>query len=75
MGFETATIPALWIAVASLLLCVAALLFGQYVPFVALMGFGEATLTGMLLTLLVVYHPAWVATFNDVHYFKNRLDA
>jgi len=53
----------------------AALLFGQYVPFVALMGFGEATLTGMLLTLLVVYRPAWVATFNDVHYFKNRPDA
>ncbi len=53
----------------------AALLFGQYAPFVALMGFGEATLTGMLLTLLVVYRPAWVATFNDAHYFKDRPDA
>ena len=39
------------------------------------MGFGEATLTGMLLTLLVVYRPAWVATFNDAHYFKDRPDS
>jgi len=53
----------------------AALLFGQYAPFVALMGFGEATLSGMLLTLLVVYRPAWVVTFNDSHYFKDRPDS
>ena len=39
------------------------------------MGFGEATLTVMLLTLLVVYRSAWVATFNDAHYFKDRPDS
>ena len=45
-------------------------LFAQYAPFILLIGFGEATLSGMLLTLMVVYLPNWVATFEDRHYLR-----
>lgn len=44
-------------------------------PFVALglmLGFGEAFLTGALLTLFVVYRREWVATFDDARYLKQR---
>ncbi len=58
-------------------LCAAALLPGigssllaQYAPFILLIGFGEATLSGMLLTLMVVYLPNWVSTFEDRHYLQ-----
>lgn len=30
------------------------------------------TLTGMVLTLAVVYRPSWVATFDDARYIKGR---
>jgi len=32
---------------------------------IATLAFGEATLTGMLVTLGVVYRPHWVATWRD----------
>ena len=50
----------------------AATMFGQYMPFMMLIGFAEATLTGMVLTLFVVYLPGWVATFEDAHYLQRR---
>ncbi len=50
----------------------AAFMFGQYAPFLLLMAFGEATLTGMLLTLLVVYLPDWVLTYKDAHYLRHE---
>jgi uncharacterized membrane protein len=34
------------------------------------LAFGEATISGMLMTLLVVYRPSWVATFDDVRYLQ-----
>ena len=37
---------------------------------VLMLAFGEATLTGMLATLFVVYKPAWVGTFSDERYLK-----
>ena len=37
-----------------------------------LLAFGEATLTGMILTLAVVYKPHWVATFDDSRYLGRR---
>jgi uncharacterized membrane protein len=43
---------------------------GAFVELVLLLGFGEATLTGMLLTIFVVYRPAWVATFSDARYLR-----
>jgi len=37
-----------------------------------MLAFAEATLTGMLITLFVVYKPAWVGTFRDETYLKRR---
>jgi len=34
------------------------------------LAFGEATISGMLMTLLVVYRPSWVATFDDGRYLQ-----
>lgn len=48
---------------------------GGVEPFVALglmMGFGEAFLTGMLVTILVVYRRDWVATFDDARWLAPR---
>lgn len=50
----------------------AELVFGEYVPYLVYLAFGEATLTGMLLTLAVAYRPQWVATFDDARYLKGR---
>jgi len=51
-------------------------LLGESVePFVALglmLGFGEAFLTGALVTLFVVYRRDWVSTFDDSHYLARR---
>ncbi len=48
------------------------LVFGEYLPYLLYLAFGEATLTGMALTLAVAYRPQWVATFDDARYLKNR---
>lgn len=45
---------------------------GEFTLFVLLLAFGEGTLTGMLLTLAVVYRPAWVATFDDARDLERR---
>ena len=50
----------------------AELVFGEYVPYLLYLAFGEATLTGMVLTLAVVYRPQWVATFDDARYLDDR---
>lgn len=50
----------------------AALIFGEYVPYLLFLAFGEAMLTGMALTLAVVYRPQWVATFDDAVYLAGR---
>jgi len=34
------------------------------------LSFGEATISGMLMTLFVVYRPSWVATFDDSRYLQ-----
>lgn len=41
-----------------------------YLPITIQLGFGEASLTGMLVTIGVVYRPAWVATFDDARYLR-----
>ena len=51
-----------------------ALVFGEYVPYLVYLAFGEATLTGMVMTLMVVYRPQWVATFDDARYLNDRPD-
>lgn len=50
----------------------AEIVFGERAPFLVYLAFGEATLTGMVLTLLVVYRPEWVATFDDRRYLIGR---
>jgi len=44
----------------------------QSLPFCLLLAFGEATLSGMVLTLMVVYRPDWVGTFDDSRYLRKR---
>ncbi|MEQ1602378.1 MAG: hypothetical protein HOP04_06190 [Methylophilaceae bacterium] len=44
----------------------------QYLPFFILMAWSEAVLTGMAITLMAVYEPTWLATFDDLRYLKNR---
>jgi uncharacterized membrane protein len=53
----------------------AGLVFGEYAPYLVYLAFGEATLTGMVLTLMVVYRPHWVATFDDARYLDDRPDS
>jgi uncharacterized membrane protein len=47
-------------------------LFQQYLPFFILMAWSEAVLTGMAITLMAVFKPAWLMTFNDQRYLKSR---
>ena len=47
-------------------------LTSNYLPYYLLMGWSEALLTGMLGTLLVVFRPQWVATFDDARYIRNK---
>lgn len=46
--------------------------FGEYAPYLVYLAFGEATITGMLLTLGVAYRPKWVATFDDARYLEGH---
>lgn len=41
---------------------------GEYARFLPLLMPSEAFISGMLLSILMFYHPHWVATFNDNRY-------
>lgn len=45
-------------------------LLNHYFPFLPLMMFPESFITGMLITLAVVFHPKWVLTFDDARYLN-----
>lgn len=47
-------------------------LAAQMLPYCLFLGFAEATLTGMVVTLMVVYRPDWVGTFDDSRYLARR---
>src|SRR5574338_798554 len=47
-------------------------LTSNYLPYFLLLGFAEAWLGGMSITLMVVYRPNWVATFDDRRYLLNK---
>lgn len=47
-------------------------LASNYLPYILLLGFGEAWLSGMAITLMVIYRPSWVATFDDRRYLLNK---
>jgi uncharacterized membrane protein len=47
-------------------------LIDEYFPYFMLLGFAEGWLSGMVMTLFVVYRPAWVVTFDDRRYLINK---
>lgn len=47
-------------------------LLEEYLPYYLLMAWAEAFATGMVITLMVVYKPQWVATFDDRRYLFNK---
>lgn len=48
------------------------LLVNEYLPYHFLLGFSEAFQTAGLVTLFVVYRPAWVYTFRDQRYLQGK---
>lgn len=77
-GFFGAALSVLAVGAASCLLFVlegaysAEYLSGEYLPYFMLLGFSEAWLSGMVMTLLVVYRPEWVSTFEDKQFLVNK---
>jgi uncharacterized membrane protein len=49
-----------------------AALVRDLLPYLLYLAFAEGTLTGMVITLLVVYRPHWVATFDDSRYLDRQ---
>lgn len=48
-------------------------LLTQYTPYATvLIGWAEAFLTGMAVTMMAVYRPAWLETFDDTRYIQNK---
>jgi len=47
-------------------------LVSEYFPYFLLLGFSEAWLSGMMMTLFVVYRPQWVITFDDSRYLVDK---
>jgi uncharacterized membrane protein len=47
-------------------------LFELYLPYYLLLAWSEALFTGMTITLLVVYKPEWVSTFDDGRYLRDK---
>ncbi|MGD8525916.1 MAG: energy-coupling factor ABC transporter permease [Thioalkalispiraceae bacterium] len=43
-----------------------------YLPYGLILMFPEAFLTGMLMSIFVVYRPQWVSTFDDNRYLRKR---
>jgi uncharacterized membrane protein len=49
-----------------------AYLLENYLPYYMLMAWAESFATGLIMTLLVVYRPDWVATFDDKRYLESK---
>ncbi|MBK7016812.1 MAG: energy-coupling factor ABC transporter permease [Sulfuritalea sp.] len=47
-------------------------LLDDHLPYYFLLGFAEAWLNGALITLMVVYSPRWVASFDDRRYLLHK---
>jgi uncharacterized membrane protein len=50
----------------------AAMLFEDYFPYYILLCFSEAWLNGAVITMMVVYVPHWVGSFDDRRYLLNK---
>jgi uncharacterized membrane protein len=44
----------------------------EYLPYVLLLAFSEAWLSGMMVTLFVIYRPEWVSSFEDSRYLRDK---
>jgi len=47
-------------------------LASDYLPYLLLLGFSEAWMSGAAITVLVVYRPDWVAAFDDRRYLIDK---
>ncbi|MDD2884702.1 MAG: energy-coupling factor ABC transporter permease [Dechloromonas sp.] len=47
-------------------------LFAEYFPYFLLLAFSEAWLSGMLVTLFVIYRPQWMGSFDDARYLSGK---
>ena len=47
-------------------------LFSEHFPYYLLLAFAEAWLSGMVITLFVVYRPQWVESFDDARYLSDK---
>ncbi len=47
-------------------------LLEEYLPYFFLIAFSEAFITGMLITMMVIYKPEWIATFDDKRYLLDK---
>lgn len=47
-------------------------LLDDYLPYFVLLGFAEAWLNGAMVTIMVVYLPHWVGSFDDRRYILNK---
>ena len=47
-------------------------LISEYYPYFVLLAFSEAWLSGMIMTLFVVYRPQWVVSFDDSRYLADK---
>lgn len=48
------------------------LLLAEYLPFYLLLGFAESWLNGAAVTLMVVYYPRWLGSFDDRRYLWQK---
>jgi uncharacterized membrane protein len=77
-GFFTAALSVIGVGVVATLVMVVAgayeweYLTSEYLPYFLLLGFSEAWLSGMLITLFVIYRPNWIVTFDDASYLANK---
>jgi len=47
-------------------------LLANYTPYALLLSWGEAFSTGMAITVMAVYRPQWLETFDDVKYLQDK---
>jgi uncharacterized membrane protein len=47
-------------------------LLAHYTPYAMLISWGEAFTTGMMITVMAVYRPDWVESFDDARYIQNK---
>lgn len=75
-GFFGAALSVVGVGLVACLLLVAGdayswdFLTENYLLYFVLLGFSEAWLSGMMVTLFLVYRPGWLSTFDDRRYLK-----